>query len=697
MPLAIHPTTPNQILFGTQNSGAYKWNENTQSWKQLLNFLDYSQKNYYGVQDIVFDPQNANVIYLACGKIFSESKIGKIFKSIDGGESFIPLNINCTVFTETQYGNPNLSVSPFNSNILLYGEPYPHAEQLYKSVDGGITWTPINLGIDNFSILAIAFDDINSNVCYFGTNGSVYKSNDNGSTWVKMTTVGDVKKMVCVDGVLWVVTFSQGASFAGVLKYNNGNWSNVTPQEMSGNRAYFDLLAVNPNNSNEVVAGISYYRLWFHTINGGSTWRKILDLENYIPGENSNNIVFNISDKPAWMNANLSKMILTQKVDICFDPHNSGRLWFANMWGAFCTDNISSQVVSFVHKNKNIFQSSHVQLFVGADNKLLSTSLSLVTSFKHLSLMDTPLEQNAANTSYFLDKIESISQSQSHPNILYRLGITYTPEEDKQDTSYRLQKTSNSGDTWIDIPAYYNLKRCYAENDCESITPIQVIVSDSNPNLLLIFTSNKTIFYTLNSGNTFAEHLFNLRFNYSTNYRLSRNIVSVGEDFFYYNPEYDENANNSYWGSFFKFFLDSNELSIEETKPLPQSTRCDLIKSNEGVLYIALMENGLWRCTDGNGSYWTQINPTHIDYAVTIGIGLPVAGNTASTFYIYGSVRGEWGLYWCPENDFSNLTKISTPEFAIGNEPHHLVTSIVNPGEIFLATDGSGILHCLHQ
>ncbi len=55
---------------------------------------------------------------------------------------------------------------------------------VYKSVDGGSHWSPINQGLDNLVIVSLAIDPVNPSILYAGTyKGKVYKSANAGATW----------------------------------------------------------------------------------------------------------------------------------------------------------------------------------------------------------------------------------------------------------------------------------------------------------------------------------------------------------------------------------------------------------------------------------------------------------------------------------------------------------------------------------
>lgn len=146
------------------------------------------------ISAIVEDPSNPDIIF--CG--FSN---GGIFKTTNGGKNWIP------VFDkEITLSIGALAIDPKNSNIIYAGTGDPDINGnsyigfgMYKSTDGGLTWTPSGL-TEVRVINEIIIDPINSNILYVGAMGNpfesnsnrgFYKSKDGGLSWSKTLFVSD--------------------------------------------------------------------------------------------------------------------------------------------------------------------------------------------------------------------------------------------------------------------------------------------------------------------------------------------------------------------------------------------------------------------------------------------------------------------------------------------------------------------------
>ena len=125
--------------------------------------------------ELAYAPSNPNIVYAACA-----ANGGLIWRSEDGGQTYalrsVTGNTGCN-----WYANP-LWVDPTNPDFLLNG-----GVRIYKSVDGGVSVTPISNG---YILTADAHPDIHCFVAdpgyngttnrrvYVGTDGGIHRAND---------------------------------------------------------------------------------------------------------------------------------------------------------------------------------------------------------------------------------------------------------------------------------------------------------------------------------------------------------------------------------------------------------------------------------------------------------------------------------------------------------------------------------------
>jgi len=140
------------------------------------------------------DPRNHNIMYAG-------SACGGIFKTSDRGLNWIP------VFDTNAYLSIGcITIDPVNSNIVYAGTGDPAlsgsaftGNGIYKSSNAGRTWS--NIGLTETGIVSkIAIDPHDSKTIYAATMGFVmrkdssrglYKSSNGGISWTRILSLGD--------------------------------------------------------------------------------------------------------------------------------------------------------------------------------------------------------------------------------------------------------------------------------------------------------------------------------------------------------------------------------------------------------------------------------------------------------------------------------------------------------------------------
>jgi photosystem II stability/assembly factor-like uncharacterized protein len=146
------------------------------------------------IDDIAVYEKDPRIIWLGYA-------VGGVFKSVNGGTSFVP------VFEK--YGSASIgdiAVDQTNPDVVWVGTGEPNNRQtssfgdgIYKTTDGGKTFT--NMGLrETQTIARIVIDPRHSDVVYvaspghlFGSNPDrgIYKTTDGGKTWTKVKYVDE--------------------------------------------------------------------------------------------------------------------------------------------------------------------------------------------------------------------------------------------------------------------------------------------------------------------------------------------------------------------------------------------------------------------------------------------------------------------------------------------------------------------------
>jgi len=151
--IAIHPTNHNIVYAGvmgnlykpTQERGVYKSVDGGKTWKKTL-----FSNAHAGVVDLIMDPTNPRVLYASTWRInrtpYSLNSGGEgsaLWKSTDSGETWTEISIN-KGFPEGTLGIIGVTVSSLNSQRIWAIIENKDKGGLYRSEDGGDTWTQVN-------------------------------------------------------------------------------------------------------------------------------------------------------------------------------------------------------------------------------------------------------------------------------------------------------------------------------------------------------------------------------------------------------------------------------------------------------------------------------------------------------------------------------------------------------------------------
>ncbi|WP_228236801.1 VPS10 domain-containing protein [Allomuricauda sp. M10] len=172
--------------------GVYRSNDAGKTWIKLG--LEQTQH----ISRIIIHPTNPDIVYVAAqGALFAPNKERGIYRSMDGGKTW--KNI---LFVNESTGAVELSMDA-NNSLTLYAAMWEYQRKpnfvmsggpgsgLYKSTDGGDTWTELTEGLpEEKGKMGIAVSPANSDKVYAiiesdsnQDKGGLFVSNDAGKSW----------------------------------------------------------------------------------------------------------------------------------------------------------------------------------------------------------------------------------------------------------------------------------------------------------------------------------------------------------------------------------------------------------------------------------------------------------------------------------------------------------------------------------
>jgi photosystem II stability/assembly factor-like uncharacterized protein len=182
--------------------GMWRSDDGGRSWKNI------GLKDGRHIIRIVIHPRNPDVVTVAVmGHLFGPNEERGVYKTVDGGK-----NWKRVLFVNNQTGCSDLVMEPGNPSVMYAGmwrlirTPYSlesggEGSGLYKSTDGGETWTNVSAkkgfpkGV--WGIVGVAFAPSNTDRIYAileNANGGLYRSDDAGETWQLMSSDNNIRQ-----------------------------------------------------------------------------------------------------------------------------------------------------------------------------------------------------------------------------------------------------------------------------------------------------------------------------------------------------------------------------------------------------------------------------------------------------------------------------------------------------------------------
>lgn len=288
--IAVAENDPNIVFVGMgehaprgvmthHGDGVYKSTDAGKTWKKVG--LELTQH----ISRIVIHPKDPNIVYVAAqGSLYSKSPERGIYKSTDGGSTW-----NKVLYVDENTGCAELSMD-MNNPLILYAAMWEHGRLpwkvisggpgsgLYKSTDGGISWTKMKDGLPTeMGKMAIAVCRSNSDRVYAliegnseTSNKGLYISSDSGKNWSHVSSDHRLVQRA------WYYTevftdpkdeFTLYVLSAPALRSIDGgkSWENI-----DGAHGDYHDLWINPHNPKNMAmaddGGVSI------TLNHGKTW-----------------------------------------------------------------------------------------------------------------------------------------------------------------------------------------------------------------------------------------------------------------------------------------------------------------------------------------------------------------------------------------------------------------------------------------
>ena len=269
------PGDPRKFYFGAVAGGVWKTMDAGATWKPIF---DGQQASSIGA--IAVAPSDPRVIYVGTGEGALRGNItygNGVYKSVDGGKTWAHVGLADT----RQIGA--MIVDPKNPDVVLVaaiGHAFgPNAERgVFRTSDGGKTWSKVLYKDENTGAIDVTFDPTNSAIVYAalwqvrrqpwnfssgGPGSGLYRSTDGGMTWTQLSghglpagILGRIDVSVSAANPRRVYAMIE-ASEGGLYRSDDGgaNWTRVSSDGRIRQRAwYFSKIYADPKSADTVYA-----------------------------------------------------------------------------------------------------------------------------------------------------------------------------------------------------------------------------------------------------------------------------------------------------------------------------------------------------------------------------------------------------------------------------------------------------------
>jgi hypothetical protein len=285
--IAIHPTQTSTIFIGSVSGGIWKSVNGGASWSAVNDFM-----GNLSVSSIVFDPNNPDILYAGTGEGFYNADAVRgygVFKSVDGGVTWnqLPATIPSSDKNSASYSwfyVNHLAIAADGTLLAATGGFFGNSGKIWRSTDGGTTWTATYSN----RILDVRFDPNNSSkalataLAYNFTSqmweSHIIRSVDGGQSWtdVQIFTNNDSRiELAYTRADSQVVYASRDNANGEIWRSGDGglSWTlTATPKHLGDQGWYDNTIWVDPTNpAHLVIGGIDLYR----STDSGVTWTKV--------------------------------------------------------------------------------------------------------------------------------------------------------------------------------------------------------------------------------------------------------------------------------------------------------------------------------------------------------------------------------------------------------------------------------------
>ncbi|MEO6912602.1 MAG: hypothetical protein ABI182_01100, partial [Candidatus Baltobacteraceae bacterium] len=294
---AVAGTAANPKLYylGSAGGGVWKTSNGGATWEAV-----FAKQPVSAIGAVTIDPKNQNTVWVGTGEANPRNDVSYgdgVYKTTDGGKSWTNMGLRATRHIS------RIAIDPRNPKVVIVGalgRLYADSPDrgIYRTADGGKTWTKTLYVGPQSGVSDLAMDPNNPNTLYAGIwqfrrepwtfhsggpQDGLYKSIDNGRSWKKLTGHGLPAGMTGRIGL--AIAPSDSKRVYAIIEAKGGilwrsddggaNWKMVSTDTLVDQRPfYFTHINVDPKNPNHVYA---VSEMLAESKDGGKKFKEIAD------------------------------------------------------------------------------------------------------------------------------------------------------------------------------------------------------------------------------------------------------------------------------------------------------------------------------------------------------------------------------------------------------------------------------------
>ncbi|MGH9446778.1 MAG: WD40/YVTN/BNR-like repeat-containing protein, partial [Terriglobia bacterium] len=496
------PSNPNLVWVGTgeanirndviDGDGVYLSPDAGHTWR-FMGLRDAGQ-----ISSIIIDPHDSNVVYVGVlGHAWAPNAMRGVFRTTDGGKTWTK-----ALYVSDSTGVSSLVMQPGNPEVLFAGmweaRRYPwmmidggNDSGIYRSTDGGSTWTKLAKGLPDPPLgrIALAIAPSNPKHVYAligSKQGMLWQSLDMGDTWTKVSDnhALDVRPFYFSKMAVSPADENKVYFLSLFLMESDDGGKTAHPAD-HGVHVDHHAIWIDPSNANRIAEGTDGG--FYVSVDAAKHWQTYhnLPIEQFYQvaagSDRPYTVCGGLQDNNAWCgpSSNLGGHAVT------------GRTWYSVAEG-------DGEYAVPAPSNPNIIYADAQSGYINRLDK--KTHLS---PFIRPSLPDVS-EEKPADLKYRYNWTAPIAVSASDANTVY-LGANV------------LFKSTDGGEHWSAIsPDLTRNDKAKQQTSGEPVmhdisgaetydTILSITIAPTNPNVIWVGTDDGLVQVTQNGGKTWAN------------------------------------------------------------------------------------------------------------------------------------------------------------------------------------------------